>query len=289
MRNFKLIPALVILLVLPTLAAAGTLESLSGTADCETWAADLTVSFRPGIMMSRIEWSVVLQDAAGIEVDRFEFAEFIQIPAEPTKVYSFAGTWNPVLDGDYKVTGSFSVFDVFDDGFNETSDSFVIDLACGSVGTDPVGEPCVYSARYWADHPGTWPFSSIEINGRTFDQAAMMQILDGHRHRLMGFALIRQLIAARLNLANGSADDILPLIAETEDYLASRVMPPRDNRTSQALAMRLKAALLHYNQRGCPDAEQSGVTMSLGDDFAGALDKGATEVMSLGSLKAMYH
>lgn len=291
MRNFKLISALVILLALPGLAMAGTLENVTGVADCNSWSADLTISFQAHTMMSRVEYTVVVQDATGAEVDRFDFADFIDMADTPTAIYDFGGDWHVLLDGNYTVTADFTVYDIFGDAYNLSYGSFTADLACGDTrgSTEPV---CQHTARYWRRHADLWPVTSLEIGGQTYDQTALMQMLGRTRHHHPHFrrhrGLIRQLVAAQLNLAAGSPADIQSVVDEANDLLAN---PPTGRRAwghQRRQTQQLRRALRQYNRSGCEGADDKGISMELGDTFDKSADKAAEETMSFGSLKAMY-
>ncbi len=296
MRNSTLITVLVIMLALPTLGSAATLDTLSGTADCNAWAADVSINFRPGAFFVRLEYIVVLQDAGGVEVDRFDFSEFIEIPATSAASYNFSGVWASAPDGNYTAVGEFIVHDLFDGGENVSSAIFTSDLACGANGDgedDPIAsEPCLYRARYWHRHPELWPVSSLEIGDRTMDQNELMVVMNHNTHRFALFALTRQLITAKLNLANGGNSDIQDMVAATDALLMNFGENHRNRGLARAEANRLMRALKSYNKGGCPGDGMSGVTLSLDGNANGtwddSADKAAVELLSLGTIKAMY-
>ncbi len=296
MRNNTLITILVILLVLPAMGSAATLDTLSSSADCNGWSADVNINFRPGAFFVRLEYIVVMQDAGGMEVDRFDYSEFIEVPSTSAASYNFAGVWASAPDGDYTAVGEFTVHDLFDGGENVSTASFTTDLACGATGDsgdDPVvSEPCLYRARYWHRHPELWPVTSLDIGGRTLDQDALMVVMDHNTHHFTLFALTRQLITAKLNLANGGNSDIQDIVDATDALLMNFGENHRNRGLARAEANRLMRALDRYNKGGCPDGEMSGVTLSLDGELNGTLDdsadKAAVEVLTLGTIKAMY-
>jgi hypothetical protein len=288
MRKITLTSALVIMLVLPSLATAVTLESLSGTADCNSWSADLTINFRMFAMMGRVEYAVVLRDTDGAELERFDFAEFIEIPETATATYTYSGVWSTALDGVYTVTGDFVVYDIFGDGYNMSTDSFSVELVCGSVSDDPDPDACLHRSPYWAANPGQWPVTSLELGGRTSTQDVLMQLLLTRNGRPLGL-MVRELIAAKLNLASGGGEDILPVIAKADALLMKRPSGRRNNigRTNQQ-AVVLRRALFRYNRSGCPDGNRTGMTEALTGGFDETTGKAAVEVENLGTIKAMY-
>ncbi len=291
MRNITLATALGVLLVLPGITAAGTLDSLSGTADCNTWSADLTISFRANAMLARVEYAVVLLDTDGAEVERFDYAEYIDIPATVTADYSFTGAWAGALDGNYTVTGDFSVYDIFGDGMNLSTGSFTTALACGSTGGDdePIaGDPCLYGPRFWAGHTDQWPVTSLVVGGKNSGQPELLQMLKLHDNRSQGFFALDELVAAKLNLANGGDTAIQSVVDAADDYLADSPGSRRGAGQSRRQAMQLKAALAKYNRTGCPGDEVADAMLYPEGDFTKSLDKAATETVNLGTIKAMY-
>ncbi len=295
MRNPTLISVLVILLVLPVVGSAATLDSLSGTADCNGWSADMSIDFRPGAFFVRLEYFIILRDANGVQLDRFDFSEFVDIPSTSLFTYNFAGSWAVTPTGNCTVTGEFVVHDLFDGGQNVSTDTFVNDLACGGEVDDPVVvEPCLYRAHYWHRHPESWPVDSLEIGGRTLDQDQLLTVMNPRGNQFFVFALTRQLIAARLNLLNGGNRNFQNIldIADAADALLMNFDNNRRNAgQARAEAHRLMRALVRYNKGGCPGGA-TGVTLSLDDGnnstFDGMADKAAVELRSLGAIKAMY-
>lgn len=280
MRKITLAATLGILLVLPNLAAAVTLASLSGTADCNAWSADVTIDFRMDAMMARLEYDVVLQNANGIEVERYEFSEFIDIPESSTATYSFGETWSAALDGSYLVSGEFRVFDVFVDGHNMTSDTFAVTLDCGDSGPST---SCVYTPRYWVAHPDQWPLTSMRVADQTLDQPDLLQAMTLFENRPLSF-LLGDLIAARLNLALGGSAEIQPVVDKADmlltQHFAERPRAGHFKREVNALRRALRA----YNRQGCSEDVMTEFTRYLGNDF----DPVAVQIMNLGTVKAMY-
>ncbi len=280
MRKITLAATLGILLVLPNLTAAVTLESLSGTADCNVWSADLTIHFRMFAMMARVEYDVVLQNANGVELERFEYSEFIDIPESDTATYSFGEAWSASMDGSYSVTGEFRVFDVFSDGHNMTSDSFTVALDCGDSGPSA---SCVYPPRYWVAHPDQWPLTSMRVAGRTMNQRELLLAMTLLENRALSL-LRRELIAARLNLALGRSADIQPAIAKADLFLTRHFWDRPHGRPSKIKVNALRRALRAYNRQGCSDEVPTDLARYLGVDA----EPVEVEVLNLGTVKAMY-
>ena len=74
MRKITLASALLILLATPQFTSAFTLDALSGSADCNGWNANVDIVVRDGAFMGQLEYAVVLRDADGFEVQRFDYS-----------------------------------------------------------------------------------------------------------------------------------------------------------------------------------------------------------------------
>ena len=216
MRKITLASVIVVLLAVPQVGSAITLESVAGRADCDGWSADLSIVVRPGAFLGRLEYAVVLQDADGLEVERFDLGEMINLPGTSAFTMTVSGGWNAPLAGDYTVAGEFLVYDIFGDGYNLSTGSFALDPGCGdaSGGDAPAVDLCTYTARHWFENPDLWPVTSLEIGSRTMEQAELMNILQLRRNSFLMFSLMRELIAAKLNLANGASEVVVAAIAD---------------------------------------------------------------------------
>ena len=94
-------------------------------------------------------------------------------------------------------------------------------------------EGCTYTQGYWKNHgPGSrrgneWPVDELPIGAVRYDDAQLLSIL---RQPVKGNGLIslaHQLIAAKLNIANGASNEsILATITEADALIAGLVIPP---------------------------------------------------------------
>jgi hypothetical protein len=68
--------------------------------------------------------------------------------------------------------------------------------------------PCPQPQGYWKNNPGLWPVTSLELGSQTYSQAELLTILNTAvgtgRNADASLILANQLIAAKLNIANGS-------------------------------------------------------------------------------------
>lgn len=299
MRKHIPIIALVFLLVLPSLASAVYLDSVTGTADCNGWNAAVEVTFRSGARLVRLEYIVALSDAAGTELERFEYSEEVAIPDQDTVIYPFDGMWTSTLsDGAYSMTCEVVLFDIFPDGQNRFEDGFSVAFECGgdtgddNGGDDPlVSDFCNRGTGYWKNHPQDWPVMDLDLGGENLNQASLLDILNTPASGDATVILARALITAKLNLAGGGHDDA-GIIAEADAYLTEHPVFSNPRRADRKAALAFMGDLGALNQGDCPDdPESSGemFTPDAGKNKALGFDKAASvEVIPLGSLKALY-
>ncbi len=93
----------------------------------------------------------------------------------------------------------------------------------------PSGTPgvCVRGQGYWKNHPEAWPVTELQLGNVTYTQEELLLIL--HQPvRGNGLVLLaHQLIAAKLNVANGAdASCIQQTIADADALIGDLVVPP---------------------------------------------------------------
>jgi hypothetical protein len=289
MRSLCFVIPVAFLLVVPHLAMAVTLTSVDGRSDCTGWSADIHITVRDGAFMGRLDYDIFLNDSAGAVVEEFVYGEMIDISGGPDLVLPVSGAFANALDGEYTLEASFTVYDVFPDGQNLSYGGFSVNLACGSAagGDTSADEACAFPARFWSENPDAWPVESLTVAGETMDQARLLAMLEMRGNDLHMFLLVRETIAAKLNLAQGASEEIGPTVAAAEDFLATRWGARRGGKDQQE-AMRLKNELFRYNRQGCPGSSGTGAFRLDGFDPDAAAEKAAVEFMSLGTVKALY-
>jgi hypothetical protein len=303
MRNNHLLLVLAALALGPAVAGAAMLDQLTATADCNAWGAEATITFRPEARAVLLVFSMQLADSNGVELERYDDERWLEIPTTETAVYPYGTTWPSPLDQRVTVTVFAQVYDTRGDSFNITSDEVVVAVDCAAADDSPAAV-CRHASRWWLRHRTEWPVQTLALGGVTYDQRQLEQLLRQPHRGLVGRQLAHQLVVAKLNLANGVADDIGSMVAAADAWLAnyplelgSRHREPRHNERRQAL--RLIKDLHHWNHGGCPDGvtlagdgedeiDKDGLTFDFGGadmEFTGDL---AEETTSLGTLKAMF-
>lgn len=87
---------------------------------------------------------------------------------------------------------------------------------------------CTRTQGYWKTHPGSWPVSSLTLGSVAYTQAELLSIL---HLPVMGNGLIslaHQLIAAKLNIANGASapPGVTAAIAAADTMIGGLGIPP---------------------------------------------------------------
>ena len=112
--------------------------------------------------------------------------------------------------------------------------------------------PCPHSQGFWKNHPADWPVLTLDLGSETYDQAELIALLKTPPRGDATIILAKQLIAAKLNIANGS--DPAPVSTEITDadglYASQTGRLPYDVHASTITGQRmvgLAAVLDGYN------------------------------------------
>jgi cysteine-rich repeat protein len=84
----------------------------------------------------------------------------------------------------------------------------------------------VFTQGYWKNHAEAWPVDTLTLGTVSYTKEQLIEIL---RTPVEGNGLIQlahQLIAAKLNVANGGSDEIGDAIAEADALIGDLVVPP---------------------------------------------------------------
>jgi photosystem II stability/assembly factor-like uncharacterized protein len=108
--------------------------------------------------------------------------------------------------------------------------------------TSTTGAPCPQTRRYWKDNPTIWPVDTLILGSQTYTRSELQRIVerDGPRGDA-SLVMARQLVAAKLNVANGSDPGPISSTIEDADALLSTFdgkLPysvDRDSTTGQAM------------------------------------------------------
>jgi hypothetical protein len=109
---------------------------------------------------------------------------------------------------------------------------------------------CTLSQGYWKNHEEDWPVSSLTLGSASYTQAQLLAILGTPVKGNGLISLAHQLIAAKLNIANGaSASAISATIAAADAMIGSLVVPPSGTGyLDPSVTSALNDALTNYNE-----------------------------------------
>jgi hypothetical protein len=80
---------------------------------------------------------------------------------------------------------------------------------------------CPRSQGFWKTHPDAWPVTSLTLGSQTYTQAELLALFDTPPRGDASLILVDQLIAAKLNIANGSdPTPISTTIADADSLLS---------------------------------------------------------------------
>jgi hypothetical protein len=108
-------------------------------------------------------------------------------------------------------------------GASGTSSSFSLN----SGGTTTQSQNCTFTVGYWKNHPAAWPVAGLTLGTVFYSQAQLLQILNQPVGGNGLISLAHQLIAAKLNIANGaSSAAVAATIAAADAQIGALVIPP---------------------------------------------------------------
>jgi len=135
--------------------------------------------------------------------------------------------------------------------------SIIITVNCAAAPQDNCNpNQCVYSQGYWKNHANNWAVSSLTLGTVSYNKAQLLNIL---KQPVKGNGLVslaKQLIAAKLNTANGACvpAEVAAAIAQADQLIGGLVIPPNGNGSlPPASTGDLTAILDDYNNGNAPD------------------------------------
>lgn len=191
--------------------------------------------------------------------------------------YTFTATGLPagltisssgVISGTPTVSGTFSYTVTITDKSGAAGT-----LNCSvTVTLPPPSAACTLTQGYWKNHDEEWPVSALVLGGKTYTEVELLALLDMPTVGDSSLTLAKQLIAAKLNAANGANPSIIvqTAIAAGDALLAAD--PDRLPLGVRSISMEVVAATLDAWNNGklgtpyCSDSTPPPVnTASIGD------------------------
>lgn len=103
-----------------------------------------------------------------------------------------------------------------------------------SICVSPCVSGCTLTQGFWKNHggrgpqPNAWPVSSLTLGTHSYTQSELLDILEQSVNGNGLVSLAHQLIAAKLNIANGASapSGVLAAIASADAMIGSLIVPP---------------------------------------------------------------
>ena len=116
---------------------------------------------------------------------------------------------------------------------------------------DPTDTPirdCVFPVTYWAEYTETWPIAEIELGDLLINQSSAQATLTQDSTNRPGIWLAQELIAAKLNIANGSyANQAIEKVAEADRWFVRQPFGSELSADDRGYAQGLAANLNQFN------------------------------------------
>jgi len=122
-------------------------------------------------------------------------------------------------------------------------------ISCATQACVPPHD-CTYTQGFWKTHANAWPLTSLTLGSVTYTQSQLLEILNNPAQGNGLVILAHQLIAAKLNIANGADPaDAAPAIADADAMIGSLVISPVGNDyLPSGQTSELVEALTEYNE-----------------------------------------
>jgi len=121
--------------------------------------------------------------------------------------------------------------------------TYVVRVRANATGTDDVSAPsttlrvrtlartiqdCTYTQGYWKNHPEAWPVGNVTLGTVNYTQAQLLLIFNQPAAGNGLISLAHQLIAAKLNIAQGATPpaSVVAAIASADALIGGLVVPP---------------------------------------------------------------
>ena len=113
-----------------------------------------------------------------------------------------------------------------------------------------LGRNCTYTQGYWKNHSAVWPLQSLMLGAVSYSESQLLQILNRPAQGNGLVILAHQLIAAKLNMADG-ADPIAvqETVIDADNMIGGLIVPPIGNGyLSPNQTSNLTDTLTEYNE-----------------------------------------
>lgn len=109
--------------------------------------------------------------------------------------------------------------------FESTADGYDLDGVLALHTAESVDPGCTYTQGFWKNHEEVWPVTMLSLGNHNYDQTALLNILTTPVKGNGLISLAHQLIAAKLNIADGADDsDVSTAISEADAFIGDLVI-----------------------------------------------------------------
>jgi hypothetical protein len=205
----------------------------------------------------------------GGQYTTFKLAPNASITIEIGDLFQETGVAGTVGELSYGTRYNFTAFATDATGAAASS------LANTVAGSTTESTNCTYTQGYWKNHESAWPVMSLTLGSVNYSKAQLLSILNQSVQGNGLVSLAHQLIAVKLNIANGAdPTDASAAIAAADALIGGLVVPP------------IGAGYLDPSQT-------SGLTQTLDDYNNGIIGPGhcgvvPTEQKTWGGVKSLY-
>jgi len=122
-------------------------------------------------------------------------------------------------------------------------------ITCATLPCNP-GQNCTYTQGYWKNHSDVWPLQSLTLGAVSYNASQLLQILNRPAQGNGLVILAHQLIAAKLNIANGADPTVIQqTVVDADTMIGGLIVPPvGSGYLSPGQTSGLTATLTEYNE-----------------------------------------
>ncbi len=146
-------------------------------------------------------------------------------------------------------------------GAGQTESAFSPTLFATTTSIPP--ENCTFTQGYWKTHPDVWPVTSLTLGTVTYTKAQLLDILNLRAGGNGLLILAHQLIATKLNIANGADPTaVASAVTAADALIGSLVIPPVGSGfLAPSLVTSVKDVLDEYNNGSLGTPHCNGVSV----------------------------
>jgi hypothetical protein len=122
-------------------------------------------------------------------------------------------------------------------------------ITCATLPCNP-GRNCTYTQGYWKNHSAVWPLQSLTLGAVSYNESQLFQVLNRPAQGNGLVILAHQLIAAKLNTANGADPTaVQQSVIDADNMIGGSIVPPIGNGyLSPNQTSNLTDTLTEYNE-----------------------------------------